>query len=351
MHERLKQILDAERRIELINGRVQVGGTQAMTRLVLQQLLAQASLAELRDLGADGWHDAAQLALELPPLPTGNFDHRRHYSLLQRVSLPLFEVLGGSALITHSRDIAVRLGSNVLTPDVFVGHTTAMREYYLDGPPLLAVEIIDPYNPVEELERLGLYLASGTPEVWWLEPAHGHLQRFSLRGGRYTLQTHASGWVESTSVVGLALCLDNAWQPGWRPSLGAKYRGKTNESPGQPTEVVVPPAEGRVQEKPDAVLSKVLASFTEAGDETQRGGYPADMPFSPKIGLAPQPVGFEAFISWTTEAKFEAVDDRLVIGSERGNYELLGLLLTSVGLIEAFLLLGAEVKAMLRGVN
>ena len=51
VNERLHKLLDAERRIELISGRVQVGGNRVMTRLVLQQLLAQSTLTELRDLG------------------------------------------------------------------------------------------------------------------------------------------------------------------------------------------------------------------------------------------------------------------------------------------------------------
>ena len=352
MHERLKRILDAERRIELINGRVQVGGTQAMTRVVLQQLLAQASLAELRDLGRDGWHGAAQLAPYLPPLPTGSFDHRRHYSLLQRVSLPLFEVLTDSSLVTHSRNIAVKLGDDVLTPDVFVGHKAAMHEYYLGGPPLLAVEITDPYYPREELERLGLYRDAGTAEVWWLEPVRGSLRQFSLRGGFYTVQSYTAGWVESSGVAGLALCLDRAWQPGWRPALTATYRGKTNELYRPPEAVAPMPPEKLIKETHDAVVQKVLKGFSEPGGEPQHGaGYPADLPFSPPIGLVPQPVSFEAFISWTTEAKYEVVDDRLVIGSKHGNYELLGLLLMSIGLAEAFSLLEAEAQTMLRGAN
>ncbi len=349
MNERLEQIVRAERRIELVYGRVQVGGTQAMTRLVWQQLLAQATLDELRELGTDGWRSAAQFALELPPLSTSSFDHTRHYSLLQRVSLALFEILNGSALTTHSRDIAVRLGASVLTPDVFVGYKAAMREYYLDIAPLLAVEIIDPHNPREELERLGIYLASATPEVWWLEPAHGCLQQFSLQGGFYTVQTHTRGWVESVAVAGLSLCLDEAWRPGWRPALRANYRGKTNEPPRQPNAGASVPLEELTGS--EVVRQEVLEQMTQPTYEPERSGYLANLPFTPHIGLAPQRVDFEAFISWTTEAKFEVANDRLVIGSERGNVELLGLLFVSMGLVEAYSLLSTEVRTALREVN
>lgn len=110
MDERLHTIVGSERRIELLRGRVQVGGCRSVTQLVLTQLLAQASLAELRDLGGEGWRDAAQRARPTPPVETNAFNHPQHYGLLQRVSLPLFSALEDTALATYSRDIAVRLG-------------------------------------------------------------------------------------------------------------------------------------------------------------------------------------------------------------------------------------------------
>ena len=125
------------------------------------------------------------------------------------------------------RDIAVRLGDSVLTPDVFVGYTSAMREYYLDGSPLLAIEGVDPYNPAEELERLGLYFEYGTPEVWWFESAQALVRQFVLQGGDYTVSTYHDGWLESVAVEGLAVDLGGAWQPGWRPPLSMRYRGKS----------------------------------------------------------------------------------------------------------------------------
>lgn len=195
MTDRLHIILDAERRIELLQGRVQVGGNQRITRLVLAQLLAQASVDELRILGREGWQDAAPFVLNEPPISTGDFNHRRHYSLLQRLSMPLFDLLKGTALTTFSRDIVVWLGESALTPDVFVGFGAAMREYYLEVPPLLAIEIVDPYNVREELGRLSVYGAAGTPEVWWLEPQRQLARQFVLQG-RYTLRTQTTGWLE-----------------------------------------------------------------------------------------------------------------------------------------------------------
>lgn len=350
MTDRLRTILDAERRIELLRGRVQVGGSQGVTRLVLAQLLAQASSDELRELGRGGWSDAAQLGFDAPEVATSGFGHFRHYSLLQRLSMPLFDLFSGTALLAM-RNFAVRLGDSVLMPDAFVGHDAATREYYLEGPPLLAVEIIDPYNPREELERLSLYQMAGTPEVWWLEPHHQLARQLVLQGGRYSLQTHTSGWLESVAVQGLALHLDEAWEPGWAPPLKVAYRGKLSKL-SEPVTTQAPPLEGGLTEAMrDELLGSVLSVLADLKDEPDRGGYKADLPFDPRPALAPQPITFEPFISWMPEAKFELMDNRLIVGSEQGNRELLGLLLVNFGLAEAYALLPDETKGALRDVN
>ena len=323
-----------------------------MTRLVLQQLLAQTSLTELNDLGGERWSGAAQLAPQLPLGHTGAFGHRRHYILLQRLSLPLFELLSGSALTTHAREIAVRLGDNVLTPDVFVGYTSAMREYYLDGSPLLAIEVVDPYNPAEELERLGLYFEYATPEVWWFEPAHKLVRQFVLDEGDYLVSTYHDGWLKSAAVQGLAVDLEGAWQPGWRPPLSVSYRGQPNTRPEPQIPDIAPnQTAGFTDLEMKTLLGEVLDNFDVSEVEPVPRGYRADLPFAPHVGLTPQRVSFEAFISWTTEAKFEVVDDQLVIGSPQGTCELLGLLLQSLGLVDAFSLLDADTKAVLGGAN
>ena len=357
MTDRLRTLLDAERRIELLQGRVQVGGSQGVTRLVLAQLLAQASSDELRELGRGGWSNAAQLGFDAPDVGSHSFDHFRHYSLLQRLSMPLFDLFDGTAL-RSMRNFTVRLGdsvlptrNSVLMPDAFVGYDAATREYYLEGPPLMAIEIIDPSNVREELERLSLYQAAGTPEVWWLEPQRQLARQFVLQEGRYNLQTHASGWLESAAVQGLALHLDEAWEPGWAPPLEVAYKGELSKL-SEPVTTQAPPPEGGLTEAMrDELLGSVLSVLAELRNQPERGGYPANLPFAPRPTLAPQPITFEPFISWMPEAKFELIDGHLIVGSEQGNRELLGLLLVSFGLAEAYALMPAEVQGTLRGVN
>ena len=350
MNSHLRTLLDLERRIELPRGRVQVGGGPGATRLMLEQLINQASLADLRDLGGDAWHDAAQFALAPAPVYQGGFAYRQHYDLLQRVSLPLFSLLEETALATYSRDVAVNLGDSVLTPDVFVGFDATVREYYLEGPPLLAIEVVSSHNLREEVERLGIYAAARTPEVWWLEPERGCARQFVLSGPGYSLRTQTTGWLTSRAVQGLELCLNDAWQPGRAP-LAVKYQGRSSEFGRTPPPPDSPVQEGLSDALREELLSGVLSVLATLRNEPDRGGFGADLPFAPSIGLTPQPVSFEAFISWTTEAKFELIDGRLVLGSEEGNKTLLGLLLMTFGLVEAFALLPEEVKGVLRGVN
>ena len=350
MTPHLRALLDFERRIELLRGRVQVGGSQGATRLMLEQLLAQASLADLRDLGGDAWRDAARFALDPAPLYQGGFAYRQHYDLLQRVSLPLFSLLKETALATYSRDVAVNLGDSVLTPDVFVCFDAAVREYYLDGPPLLAIEIVDAHNLREEFERLGIYAAARTPEVWWLEPEGGCARQFVLGDVGYSLRTQTTGWLTSAAVQGLELCLNDAWQGGRTP-LDMRYQGRSSEFSRTPPPPDPPVQEGLSDALRDELLSGVLDVLATLRNEPNRGGFRADLPFAPPITLTPHPISFEAFLSWTTEAKFELLGGRIVVGSDEGNRTLLGLLLMTFGLVEAFALLPEEVKGVLRGVN
>ena len=350
MNSHLRTLLDFERRIELLRGRVQVGGSQGATRFMLEQLLAQTSLADLRDLGGDRWRDAAQFTLNSAPVYQGGFAYRQHYDLLQRVSLPLFSLLKETALATYSRDVAVKLGDSVLTPDVFVCFDATVREYYLEGPPLLATEVVDSHNLREEFERLGIYAAARTPEVWWLEPERGCARQFVLGDTGYSLRTQATGWLTSAAVQGLELHLDEAWQGGRTP-LEVRYQGRSSEFGRTPSPPDSPVREGLSDALREELLSGVLGVLATLQNEPDRGGFKADLPFAPSITLTPQPISFEAFISWTTEAKFELLGGRIVVGSDEGNKTLLGLLLMTFGLVEAFALLPEEVKGALRGVN
>jgi Uma2 family endonuclease len=75
-----------------------------------------------------------------------------------------------------------------LIPDVSIAHPDQAGEEYLEGAPLLAVEIVLPSNSAEQMERKRkLYLENGGVEVWVVYPKTksvwvfraGHAQEFT----------------------------------------------------------------------------------------------------------------------------------------------------------------------------
>ncbi len=48
---------------------------------------------------------------------------------------------------------------------------TKKKASYIDGPPLLAVEVLSPYDQMKDIsEKIEEYLECGTPQVWILDP-------------------------------------------------------------------------------------------------------------------------------------------------------------------------------------
>jgi len=89
------------------------------------------------------WAATSDCDPEPPPAgPYGSIAHRRVYELLQHGLHYFAEVSGvGQSL---GRGFVIRLGEHGLTPDLlFVDRTglVNLHEYYLDGPPSLALEI------------------------------------------------------------------------------------------------------------------------------------------------------------------------------------------------------------------
>ena len=74
-----------------------------------------------------------------------------------------------------------------LVPDVSIEHAGQPGDDYLEGAPLLAVEVISESNTAEQMERkIKKYLANGSQEVWVVYPKtqcvwvfrQGHAQEF-----------------------------------------------------------------------------------------------------------------------------------------------------------------------------
>jgi len=349
MTERLERILGLERRIELTDGHLTVGGSAAATRLVLQELLQRCSLQELVNLGGEAWLEAAHLAPARASVQAeeAGFPYARHYGLLQRLTLPLYALFGGDPWLLYTRDIVVKLAQDALTPDVFVtvrDARTPMRAYYLEGPPVLVLEVVPGGSPARELFRLGCFERHGVPEVWWLDVRAERAIVFTRSGACYRARVQRRGWLESRHLPGLVLNLDEAWQPGWDPPLTVRlgaYEVRDALPSASPPKEVLAELRGAAL----GALAEVVREPPQGHAEVKYG----DLPFAPRVGLAPGPVSFEAFISWAPEAKFEVMGGELVVGSFEGSLQLLGMLLMNAGRAGAWPLLTAEQQEGLRG--
>jgi Uma2 family endonuclease len=84
---------------------------------------------------------------------------------------PRGRVLGGEAGFRLRRDPDTTVGIDVAYIDADLAARTAKKAKIVDGPPVLAVEILSPSDTQEAItEKVGEYLASGVALVWIVEP-------------------------------------------------------------------------------------------------------------------------------------------------------------------------------------
>jgi Uma2 family endonuclease len=84
---------------------------------------------------------------------------------------PRGRVYGGEAYFRIRQDPETNVGIDVAlsTPDQKV--TTKKRASYVDGPPVLAVEVLSPYDKIKEIgESIEEYLDCGVRRVWIIDP-------------------------------------------------------------------------------------------------------------------------------------------------------------------------------------
>ena len=82
----------------------------------------------------------------------------------------------------------------VLEPDVLVAHRSDFTDARLEGPPLLAVEVVSPSTRRIDLgsKRLA-YEGGGVPAYWLVDPDVPSLTVLQLEDGRYEEKAHVTG--------------------------------------------------------------------------------------------------------------------------------------------------------------
>jgi Uma2 family endonuclease len=150
-------------------------------------VLTEDDLASMPDDG----HRYELLDGALLVTPSPNLDHQRCvgavFALLRTGRQP------GHAVLVAPFD--VRLSQvTVLEPDVLVARTANLTPARLEGPPLLAVEVLSPSTRRIDLgaKRLA-YEDAGVPAYWLVDPEVPSLTVLELVAGRYVERATVTG--------------------------------------------------------------------------------------------------------------------------------------------------------------
>ena len=318
-----------EGKIELVDGRVIVGNSLDGSRLLFDHILRGWSLDAATALGSiELWiaalrevygpitdlnHEPTRGEWSAPDVTSGgegpDAGHRR---VREHLSMSFFEVgeeLGGEAL----GRIVMRLANNGFTPDTMffknAGQNT-LHEYYLEGPAEMVIEVVRPaHRDYDDRVKRNYYARGGVAEYLIVDPERRHFEFLRLVNGSYVAQhSDSAGLYRPSSILGLAIQTEYLWPKG-------KYLGTRDEH----RPFIVEQSQWAGKRKPPI-------------DDGLSGG---DLPFEPHLDLQSVPIKFEEYISWSPEAKFEFWDGRIQISGEEGVRNTTGLLLATLGLVEA----------------
>src|SRR5262249_12903094 len=107
--------------------------------------------------------------IQLPPAQL------RHMDVTKRLFLLLLRFVESVAL-PHLGEVNIEYGYKLgrrswIQPDVSIAHPNQVRGRYLEGAPLLAIEVVSEFNRADHMHRkLKKYLANGSHEVWIVYP-------------------------------------------------------------------------------------------------------------------------------------------------------------------------------------
>ncbi len=334
-----------ERKLELIDGRLVIN-TLVGSRRVLRELIVDygpdlflpmaaedlwwSALREAYDprprpRNAAEWSDWADAFVYEPDVASaGPFDTDEHHRLYELLHWGLWH-FGRFSRAGHQlgRDFVIRLGENGLTPDViFVERNRLenLRSRYLDGPPSIAVEIVQAASEEQDLiVKKRLYEEACIPEYWVFESEKMRVSFHQLQAdGRYqpvvigkpelerVVETREDVVYDSVPVPGLSLSMLKLWTMG-RSDIDAPL------APFVPVELAL--------DAPNLGLGE--------------GGIEWDStPFAPRVATGPVPIRFDEFISWCGRAKFESWGEGLKIDGTEGTRRVAGMLLMTFGLTE-----------------
>jgi Uma2 family endonuclease len=145
------------------------------------------TLAELPDDGHR--HELIDGALLVTPSPL--LQH-------QRISSAVWRVLDDHCPTDHvavQAPFDVRLNDETtVQPDVLVARAADLTPRFLQGPPVLAVEVLSRTTRLFDLgTKKDIYAESGCPSYWVIDPEPSRLIAWDLRDGEYVQVTDVTG--------------------------------------------------------------------------------------------------------------------------------------------------------------
>ncbi|MEM8502230.1 MAG: Uma2 family endonuclease [Cyanobacteria bacterium P01_D01_bin.1] len=344
-----------EFRLELVNGQFLVGGTLEGSRWLLKEALIgwglEAAIAfapleqwwealrQAHDISCRSqeewllWADALPLSSNYkdeiyPPLGSQYAgEHRwiRDY-LWQALSLAIGKGGWGRCF---GPNYGMQLAQDVLTPDILLLSTRQLAQdvvysYYTEAVAHLVIEITYPeQDAVDRETRRSLYEQAQVQHYWIVDPQKQQFEFWQWSPEGYQLrELDPDG------------CYRGVGDMSFSPEI-FWLNMEENQSP-------------YTQKLPAFTTVAQSREWEFRKEPSTEIGY-GSVPFLPSVGLTPQPITPEQFISWCPETKLEGGPFPLIGGGEIGTRNAIALLLMSLGLVETVKLMsGYEWVRVLR---
>jgi len=149
--------------------------------------------------------------------PSPNVMHQRVSRRMQRTLEDYFRKVDPEGEIFDAPLDVTLSDTTVVQPDLFYiagSQNVIIKEKRIDGPPVLVVEILSPYNlRKDRLQKLQIYQKAQVKHYWLVNPEERTLECFALRGGAYTLLVSGmdKDVIEHPDFTDLSISLEKLW--------------------------------------------------------------------------------------------------------------------------------------------
>jgi Uma2 family endonuclease len=153
------------------------GGEAIMTSAIVSEPMTTEALLALPDDGTERWLIHGELQ-EKPMTVRNRLHSKVMASLTARLKNwrdsqpePRGDVLCGDAGVRLARDPDTTVGVDIVYISPEMAARQSDKTTLLEGVPELAVEILSPYDVLDEInEKIDTYLLAGVPLVWVVDP-------------------------------------------------------------------------------------------------------------------------------------------------------------------------------------